>query len=147
MENINELDKKILKILSSDARTPLKTIADSTFVSAPTVASRIEILRERGVIKGYYTEVAPNTFGDYIKAFIDMEVSPVKREELYGILRSSPFVTECCRVTGEYSLLIEGLFKNTEEMDKFINVLQHYGRTNTRMVLSNVVEHRPFIPD
>ena len=74
-----------------------------------------------------------------------MEVSPSAKEKLYEYLRSSPQVTECSRVTGEYSLLIKVLFKNTLDMDKFLNELQHYGRTKTQIVFSSVIDHRGVI--
>lgn len=142
---IDELDLKILRLLQNDARISFKSIAERVFVSTPTVAARIDELTERGIIKGYYTEIDNSVFENVIKAYIDMEVSPSAKEKLYEYLRSSPQVTECSRVTGEYSLLIKVLFKNTLDMDKFLNELQHYGRTKTQIVFSSVIDHRGVI--
>ena len=114
-------------------------------MSAPTVATRIDELTEMGIIKGYYTEIDNSAFSNVIKAYIDMEVSPEKKNELYDYLISNPAVMECNRVTGEYSLLIKVVFKNTLEMDKFINTLQVYGRTKTQIVFSTIISHRGVI--
>ena len=121
---------------------PVKLIAEKIFASAPTVSARIESLTERGIIKGYYTDIDTSVFENVMKSYIDIEVSPERKEELYDFLRKSPQVVECDRVTGEYSLLVKVIFKNTVEMDKFINALQKYGRTKTQIVFSSVIEHR-----
>lgn len=144
-ENIDETDLKILRLLQNDARISVKTIAEKIFASAPTVSSRIESLTKRGIIKGYYTDIDTSVFDNVIKSYIDIEVSPERKEELYDFLRSSPQVVECDRVTGEYSLLVKVVFRNTVDMDKFINALQRFGRTKTQIVFSSIIEHRGVI--
>lgn len=142
---IDELDLKILRLLQNDARMPVKVIAEKIFASAPTVSARIESMTERGIIKGYYTEIDVSKIDNVITSFIDIEVSPERKEELYEFLRSSPQVVEASRVTGEYSILLKVIIKNTLEMDKFINALQRYGRTKTQIVFSSIIEHRGVI--
>ena len=51
-------------------------------------------------------------------------------------------VIECNCVTGDYSMLLEVLFENTMELDRFIGELQYFGRTKTLIVFSTSVEHR-----
>ena len=143
--NIDEIDLKILRLLQNDARMSVKAIAEQIYASAPTVKARIESLTERGIIKGYYTEIDTSVFDNVIKSYIDIEVSPTRKEELYEFLRSAPQVVECDRVTGEYSLLVKVVFKNTLEMDKFINALQQFGRTKTQIVFSSIINHRGVI--
>lgn len=145
MRELDKIDIQILKILQNNARVPVSQIAKEVFVSSPTVSTRIEELTEMGIIKGYYTEIDNSAFSNVIKAYIDMEVSPSKKNELYEYLINTPQVMECNRVTGEYSLLIKVVFKNTLEMDKFINTLQLYGRTKTQIVFSTIIGHRGVI--
>ncbi len=142
---IDDLDLKILRLLQNDARMPVKVIAEKIFASAPTVSARIESMTERGIIKGYYTEIDVSKINNVITTYIDIEVSPERKEELYDFLRSSPQVVEASRVTGEYSILLKVIIKNTLEMDKFINALQRYGRTKTQIVFSSIIEHRGVI--
>ena len=42
MMTLDDIDRKILKILQENARTSLKTIAEKTFLSSPAVSARIE---------------------------------------------------------------------------------------------------------
>lgn len=144
-ENVDETDLKILRLLQNDARISVKTIAEKIYASAPTVSSRIESLTKRGIIKGYYADIDTSVFDNVIKSYIDIEVSPERKEELYDFLRASPQVVECDRVTGEYSLLVKVVFRNTVDMDKFINALQRFGRTKTQIVFSSIIEHRGVI--
>ena len=53
-------------------------------------------------------------------------------------------VVECSCVTGDFSMLIEVVFKDTAALDKFIGELQHFGKTKTQIVFSTSVEHRDF---
>ena len=39
-------------------------------------------------------------------------------------------------------MLIEVGFMDTNELDQFINELQHFGKTRTQIVFSTSVEHR-----
>lgn len=49
-------------------------------------------------------------------------------------------VIECNCVTGDYSMLLEVLFENTMELDRFIGELQYFGRTKTLIVFSTSVD-------
>ena len=142
-ENIlDDIDIKILTLLQKDSRISIKSIAEKVFVSQPTVSARIDALTEKGIIKGYYTEIDSSVYDNSIKCYIQIEVSPTKKEELCEIIRNTPQVIECDKITGEYSLILKMVFKNTVEMDKYINEFQHYGRTNTQIIFSSVVSYR-----
>ena len=49
---MDEIDRKILKLLQDNARVSLKTIAENTFLSSPAVSARIERLEKEGIITG-----------------------------------------------------------------------------------------------
>ena len=144
-KEVDDIDLKILKILQNDARTTVKAIAKELFISAPTVKSRIDDMTKSGIIKGYYTEIDNSIFENVIKCYIEIEVSPEQKDELYKVLNESRQVLECDRVTGEYSLIAKVIFKNTVEMDKFINKLQHFGRTRTQIIFSSIINSRKII--
>lgn len=144
-KDIDEIDLKILKILQNDARVTVKAIAKELFISAPTVKTRIDDMTKKGIIKGYYTEIDNSIFENVIKCYIEIEVSPTLKDELYKMLNESRQVIECDRVTGEYSLISKVVFKNTVEMDKFINMLQHFGRTRTQIIFSSIINRRKII--
>ncbi len=138
----DEIDRKIIEILQENARTSLKVIADKVFLSSTAVSTRIERLEKEGIITGYQAQINPQALGYYIKAFINLEVEPVQKKEFYPYIQSCKNVVECNCVTGDYSMLIEVIFKTTVELDCFIGELQQFGKTKTLIVFSTSVEHR-----
>ena len=139
---IDDIDRKILRQLQTNARTPLKEIAAEVFLSSPAVSARISNLEHLGYIRGYHAEVDPVALGYHIRAFINLEVAPVDKKEFYPYIQSCRNVIECNCVTGDYSMLIETLFESTAQLDHFINELQQFGRTKTQIVFSTSVEQR-----
>ncbi len=139
---LDEIDKEIIRILQKNARAPLKEIAEKVYLSSPAVSLRIENLIDRGYIKGFHAYVDPVKLGYHIKAFINLEVSPKDKDAFYPYINGCGNVIECNCVTGDYSMLLEVLFPSTDELDRFIGELQKYGRTKTLIVFSTSVEHR-----
>lgn len=139
---VDETDLQILSMLRENARVSLKNIAEKTFLSSTAVSARIEKLEENGYIKGYHAHLAPQAFGLNIKAFINLELEPIRKQEFYPYIRSCKNVAECNCVTGDYSMLLKVFFACTDELDAFINEIQHFGRTKTQIVFSTPVEAR-----
>ena len=141
-QTVDETDLQILSMLRENARVSLKNIAEKTFLSSTAVSARIEKLEENGYIKGYYAHLSPQAFGLNIKAFINLELEPIRKQEFYPYIRSCKNVAECSCVTGDYSMLLKVFFSSTDELDAFINEIQHFGKTKTQIVFSTPVEPR-----
>ena len=61
----------------------------------------------------------------------------------HEVITAVAVANECgVNVSYEVSKVV---FKNTVEMDKFINKLQHYGRTRTQIIFSSIINHRKVI--
>ena len=129
-DELDNIDKMIITMLQENARMSLKEIAQKVYLSSPAVSARIDTLVQNGYI------------GYHIKAFINLEVSPIDKKDFYPYINSCKNVVECNCVTGDYSMLLEVLFPSTDELDQFIGELQKYGRTKTLIVFSTCVEYR-----
>lgn len=139
---MDDIDRKILKILQKNARTSLKTIAEKTFLSSPAVSARIERLEKEGVITGYEAQVDPIKLGYHILAFINLNVLPEDKPGFYAYANQVPNILECSCVTGEFSMLMKVAFQSTRELDIFVGQLQEYGKTSTQIVFSTHVGPR-----
>lgn len=139
---IDDTDLQILTILNENARVPARRIAERLHLSPTAIAARIEKLENEGYIEGYGVRLSPRKFGLNVKAFINLEVEPLRKKEFYAYIRSFSCVVECNCVTGEYSMLLEVVFRSTDELDGFIGELQHFGKTKTQIVFSTAIEHR-----
>ena len=107
---MDDIDRKILKLLQANARMSLKTIAEKTFLSSPAVSARIERLEKDGIIAGYHAFVDPMKLGYHILAFINLDVVPEDKPKFYAYANDVPNVLECNCVTGEYSMLMKVAF-------------------------------------
>ena len=139
---MDDIDRKILKLLQENARTSLKTIAEKTFLSSPAVSSRIERMAREGIILGYEAQVDPIKLGYHILAFINLNVLPEDKPKFYAYANGVPNILECSCVTGEYSMLMKVAFPSTRELDIFVGQLQTYGKTSTQIVFSTHVGPR-----
>ena len=139
---MDDIDRKILKLLQENARTSLKTIAEKTFLSSPAVSSRIERMEREGIILGYEAQVDPIKLGYHILAFITLNVLPEDKPKFYAYANGVPNILECSCVTGEYSMLMKVAFPSTRELDIFVGQLQTYGKTSTQIVFSTHVGPR-----
>lgn len=120
----------------------LKDIAAKVYLSSPAVSARIERLEKTGIIAGYSAHVNPLELGYHIKAFVNLEVQPEQKKEFTEYIKTCDNVIECNSITGDFSMLIEVMFKDTDELDNFVIEMQKYGNTQTQIVFSTAVQHR-----
>ncbi|GAA6490966.1 Lrp/AsnC family transcriptional regulator [Candidatus Bariatricus faecipullorum] len=146
-EQLDEADKIILDMLQTNAKTPLKEMANRVYLSTPAVSARIDRMEKEGYITGYHAQINPVALGYHIKAFIHLEVLPEDKKDFYPFVQECRNVIECNCVTGDYSMVLEVLFPGTVELDQFIGELQRFGRTKTLIVFSTSVEHRGILAE
>ena len=139
---IDAIDEKIIELMQENARISIKDIAAEVFLSSPAVTARIERMEKNGVITGYHAQINSSILGYSVKAFINLDLEPVQKNDFYPFIQNVPNVIECNCVTGEYAMLIEVKFADTNELDDFVNELQRFGKTRTQIVFSTSVEHR-----
>lgn len=139
---MDDIDRRIIRILQKNARTSLKTIAEKTFLSSPAVSARIDRLEREGIIMGYHAAVDPMKLGYHILAYISLNVQPDDKTQFYAYAQEMPNILECSCVTGEYSMMMKVAFSSTMELDYFIGQLQRFGKTSTQIVFSTHVGPR-----
>lgn len=122
--------------------SPLNQLRARYFYHPLLYQHELNVWKQAGIITGYNARVNPAELGYHIKAFVNLEVNPDQKKEFYPYIKSCNNVVECNCVTGDYSMLIEVMFKSTEELDHFIGELQKFGSTKTQIVFSTSVEHR-----
>ena len=67
MDKIDNLDKKILRILSQNARIPFKDVAAECGVSRAAIHQRVTHLMEAGIITGSGFDINPKSFSYFVK--------------------------------------------------------------------------------
>lgn len=126
MEKIDKLDKKILSILSLNARMPFKDVAAECGVSRAAIHQRVQRLIEEGVITGSGFDVNPKSIGYSTCTYvgITLERGNMYKKVIEEIARI-PEIVECHFTTGPYTMLIKLYARDNEQlMDLLNNKLQ-----------------------
>ena len=126
MDKIDRLDKKILSILSKNARIPFKDVAEECGVSRAAIHQRVQKLIEIGVITGSSFDVNPKSLGYNTCTYIgiNLERGSMYRKVVEHLEHIAEIV-ECHYTTGPYTMLIKVYAKDNEQlMDLLNNQLQ-----------------------
>lgn len=112
---LDELDKKIVELLSADSRLSYREIAKKLGVSHINVSSRIKKLEDEKIIRGYTVILDPEYLNLYslcirISAKTGANLATVGRE-----IASLPRVYVVLRVSGDCDLLVLGMCKDRQE--------------------------------
>lgn len=126
MEKIDKLDRKILSILSNNARMPFKDVAADCGVSRAAIHQRVQRLIEEGVITGSGFDVNPKSLGYTTCTYVGITL---ERGNMYKKVVEKvaqiPEIVECHFTTGPYTMLIKLFARDNEQlMDLLNNKLQ-----------------------
>lgn len=106
---IDELDLRILRALTANARATNVEIARQIGLSEAPCSRRIRRMEKEGVIRGYGVKLDPASIGVGITAFITLTldvVSAQSADRFADLVRESPHVIACYIVSGSaYALL------------------------------------------
>lgn len=126
MDKIDKLDRKILSILSKNARIPFKDVAAECGVSRAAIHQRVQHLIEGGVITGSGFDVNPKSLGYNTCTYVGINL---ERGSMYknvvARLVNIPEIVECHFTTGPYTMLVKCYSQDNEQlMDLLNNKLQ-----------------------
>lgn len=140
---LDDVDVKILKALTADARLSSRQIAKQCGISIGTALSRIKRMEGEGIIKGYTALLDQEKLGYELTVVTEITVSKGRLLEMEKEIAHIPNV--CCvyDLTGLADAAIIAKFKNREDLSKFTKhllSLPYVERTNTHVVLTTIKE-------
>jgi Lrp/AsnC family transcriptional regulator for asnA, asnC and gidA len=114
---IDSLDRKILSLITTNARIPYLEVARECNVSGAAIHQRIQRLAKLGVITGSEFVVSPKKIGfhtcAYVGIFLDSaSLYPKVVEKLKDIKE----ITQCHYITGGYSIFIKIYTRDNEDL-------------------------------
>ncbi len=145
---IEELDRKILKVLNRDARMSFRLIAKELRISPTTLYNKVRKLESSGVLKGYIPLINKEALGYDLMAIISLRVRQEKDSEVQKAIAKLPQVGAVYEVTGDWDLILVCYFKGRDDLAKFLKKelpLSGIERAMTHLVL-NVVKEEKRVP-
>lgn len=105
---IDGIDKKILRALMEDARTPILEIARNVGISGAAIHQRLKKLEKSKLITGSKFIINPKILGYSTLAFVGIYLDKAANfEDIIRALKKIPEVSECHYTTGVYSIFIK----------------------------------------
>ncbi|MDR1723574.1 MAG: Lrp/AsnC ligand binding domain-containing protein [Tannerella sp.] len=138
-EKIDKLDRQILSIISKNARTPFKDVAEACGVSRAAIHQRVQRLIETNVITGSGYFINPKVLGFNTCTYIGVKLERGSMyKEVVPELEKIPEVVEVHYTTGPYSMLIKLYARDNEHLMELVNAkLQEInGVTETETLIS-----------
>ena len=149
MEKIDELDKKILDIISQNARIPFKDVADECGVSRAAIHQRVQRMIDLGVITGSGYHICPKTLGFHTCTYIGLNLSKGSMyKEAIEELKKIPEVVEAHFTTGPYGIIVKLYARDNEHLMNLLNerIQEIPGVTGTETMISLDQSIRKEIP-
>lgn len=122
MDKIDKLDKKILSILSKNARIPFKDVAAECGVSRAAIHQRVQHLIAGGVITGSGFDVNPKSIGYNTCTYVGMNLERGNMyKDVVEKLQDIPEIVECHFTTGPYTMLLKVYARDNEQLMDLLN--------------------------
>ena len=142
---MDAIDRKILNILQSDARTSNADLARQVGLAPSAVLERVRKLEERDVIRGYQARIDPTALELGLLAFVYVRTderigSPIAEQALAAL----PEVQEVHHIAGEDCFLVKVRVASTDALQQLlrekIGAIPTIRSTRTTIVLETAKE-------
>jgi Lrp/AsnC family transcriptional regulator, leucine-responsive regulatory protein len=120
---LDAMDRKILTALQVDGRTSNVDLSAQVHLSAPQCFRRVRALEERGVIRGYRAEVAPEKLGLGVMAYVSLNIDGGQFGRVRDVeadIRSFPQILECHTVSGDSDYLLKVVARDLKSLSQFL---------------------------
>lgn len=144
---IDQIDQRILNILSHDARIPIAELARKVGLSKTPVAARVRRLEETGIITGYRATISPIRLGRSYVVWVEIRVTDTREPALHKFneaVRLIPEVEECHMIAGGFDYLLKLRTRDIDDyrrlMGEKISALPYVNATSTYVSMETVIE-------
>lgn len=120
-ENIDETDRRILRVLQRDATRSLEALADTLSMSTNAVWRRVKRLEAAGIIARRVVLIDPDKVGLSMTVFVGVKTNDHSEAWLAQFAEAStalPEVVEIYRLAGETDYLLKLLVRDVADYDR-----------------------------
>jgi Lrp/AsnC family leucine-responsive transcriptional regulator len=143
---LEDLDRQIVGLLSSDGRMSYTDLGRETGLSVSAVHQRVRRLEQRGVIRSYAARIAPELIGLSMTAFVSLKpIDPAAADDAPEKLAHLDAIEECHSVAGDENYVLKVRVNGPAELEVLLREIRAAAGVNTRttVVLSTPYEGRP----
>lgn len=138
-ERMDSLDRKILGIISQNARIPFRDVALQCGVSRAAIHQRVQRMFDDGIITGSGYHVNPRSIGYNTCTYVGLTLEKGSMyREVVSELDQIPEVVESHFTTGRYTMMIKLYARDNSHLMELINghIQEIKGVTATETLIS-----------
>ena len=123
IENLDETDRKILRILQRDSHLTVKELAAKLHLSTSPTFERQKRLERDGFIERYMAVVNPHKVGNGIMVMCNIRLKQHSQEliqEFMNVVQGIEEITECYNTSGDYDFLIKVYAHDMKSYQQFM---------------------------
>ena len=148
---MDQIDRKILSALQSDARRKNTDIARDLGLAPSSTLERVRRLEERGLFKSFRAIIDPEELGLAVQALVSVTLSQHSTETIRPFeeaVRAIPYVLVCYHVTGRSDYFLHIVAKNLKHLGvlvkDYLAAIKGVGTTETFLVFSEIKSNQGF---
>ena len=122
-ENLDETDRKILRILQRNSDLTVKELAAKLHLSTSPTFERQKRLERDGYIERYMAVVNPHKVGNAIMVLCNIRLKQHSQEliqEFMNVVQNLEEITECYNTSGDYDFLIKVYAHDMKSYQQFM---------------------------
>jgi Lrp/AsnC family transcriptional regulator, leucine-responsive regulatory protein len=118
---MDEIDWKILQLLSENGRMSYVDIGKEMNLSRVSIRDRVSQLIENGIIEKFTVAINSEKVGKSVSAFFEVDCEPASLVSVAENLANNPRVASCYQMTGPSTLHMHVLVEDFNALENFIN--------------------------
>lgn len=142
VHNLDQLDRKIISGLLSNARESIANLSRNVGLSRTAVAERINRLEKTGIIKGYTAQIRLENNGSNASCYLLISCEKGRKSDVTDFLKEIPEVKSTSVVGGTFDLIALIEASNLNSIHHLSNEIEGCG--GIKSLLTTVVLHQPF---
>ena len=122
-ENLDDTDRKILRILQRNSDLTVKELAAKLHLSTSPTFERQKRLERDGYIERYMAVVNPHKVGNGIMVLCNIRLKQHSQEliqEFMNVVQNLEEITECYNTSGDYDFLIKVYTRDMKSYQQFM---------------------------
>ncbi len=121
MVQIDEMNRKILRLLMTDGKMTYNEVAQRLRRSPSTIRDRITRLEDDKVILGYITLVSYERMGMKVEGILLANLAPDASTDRLRSLAKVPGVLEVLQVSGRKRIMVRVIAKDNRSLEELID--------------------------
>ena len=143
IENVNDLDLQIIKLLQEDCRLSYSKIARKLGTSVGTAFNHVKNLEKKGILKGYRVIVDSVKLGHSLTALMVIRAEGSYLTHVEKEIAKTANAVAVYDITGDYDALVIAKFKDRAALNSYVKnllAIPHIKKTVTNIALNVIKE-------